>query len=336
MRRTALILLIINIVGFTILYLASPLYFTRTIKVIKKSFLNINIREVSIYLSILFSCFFIEALVMGWKRSSLYRLIRPSATARSDLAVAGITVLEFSGIIAIFSTFGMSYVFPAWFKGNYRSEYLQIFDSIFLQFFVWLFVYDFLDYWYHRIMHNVGFLWEMHKFHHAATEFNIITGKRVHILEHVFRSYFHAIPLALLGSPIEMFLSVMLVRKVVDIFQHSMINWSYGWVGRWLVVSPITHRIHHSILPEHLDKNYGNILPIWDRIFGSWYEGDKLNDFVDAIDNPYNKNGVIHDYLLCFKLSGQRLVDSIKSNKWSLDELELGDPLPLRSNDSKL
>jgi sterol desaturase/sphingolipid hydroxylase (fatty acid hydroxylase superfamily) len=65
----------------------------------------------------------------------------------------------------------------------------------------------------------------------------------------------------------------------------------------YLFISPIDHRIHHSRDREHWDKNFGHITPLWDRLFGTCYEGDKINSTVDITSNYFNKQGLISDLL---------------------------------------
>jgi sterol desaturase/sphingolipid hydroxylase (fatty acid hydroxylase superfamily) len=145
---------------------------------------------------------------------------------------------------------------------------------------------DFFLYWHHRWCHASRWLWRYHSFHHSGTTFVVLTGNRVHPLEVVTRQFVTLVPLIVLGSPLAIPLVITTVYRVVDQFQHSMVPWTFGWAGRWVVFSPIGHRIHHSPLSEHWDRNYGNIFTIWDRLFGTWYDGDLVNDRVgpEAVD----------------------------------------------------
>lgn len=77
--------------------------------------------------------------------------------------------------------------------------------------------------------------------------------------------------------------------------QHSMINWRWGWVGKYIFLSPVDHRIHHSCEKEHWDKNFGHITPLWDRLFGTWYDGDVVNETINVTGNTHNKKGIIND-----------------------------------------
>jgi sterol desaturase/sphingolipid hydroxylase (fatty acid hydroxylase superfamily) len=137
---------------------------------------------------------------------------------------------------------------------------------------------DFLYYWFHRWCHRSPRLWRLHRFHHEATHFLILTGSRVHPVEIAIVQWIMVIPVLLLGTPLAVPAAVWVVRQVIDQVQHSMLPWTYGWLGDWLVVSPVGHRIHHSPLAVHRGRNLGDILAIWDRLFGTWYEGDVVNE----------------------------------------------------------
>jgi sterol desaturase/sphingolipid hydroxylase (fatty acid hydroxylase superfamily) len=165
--------------------------------------------------------------------------------------------------------------------------------------FVWLSVaVDFVSYCMHFCQHKLRFWWEAHKFHHCATELNVITTARAHPLDHAFQLLFLAVPTALLGGSMIQFLLLNIVMAMHAGLTHSMVAWNFGWVGRWLLVSPIAHRIHHSEMPEHRDKNLGSVFIFWDRIFGSYYGGPVINDHVGVDDNVYNR-GLVTDFVEC-------------------------------------
>src|SRR5437762_1691657 len=76
---------------------------------------------------------------------------------------------------------------------------------------------------------------------------------------------------------------------------HSMLPWRWGWFGKYVLYSPIGHRIHHSALPEHKDKNLGFLFPVWDWMFGTYYKGDVINEEVGVEDNYQNTRGLLFD-----------------------------------------
>ena len=159
---------------------------------------------------------------------------------------------------------------------------------------------DFLRYWWHRWMHESKVLWPFHEVHHAATSFTLLTGNRVHAVEYLFALPTVVLPLILLGTSTGASLALLTALRIIDIAQHSMMPISMGWVGKWVIYAPVGHRIHHSPEPEHWDKNYGDILPIWDHIFGTWYDGDRVNDRVGIGDPEIENRGVIKHTLMPF------------------------------------
>jgi len=144
-----------------------------------------------------------------------------------------------------------------------------------------------------------GFLWEAHRYHHAATTFTVLTGNRIRALDEVCRQFIILIPLTLLGVFAPMYIAGRYGFLAFDMLQPSMVPWTYGWFGRWVVYSPVGHRLHHSHERDHWDCHYGDILVIWDRLFGTWYAGDRVNASVDVSDNPYNARAVLVEYLNC-------------------------------------
>jgi hypothetical protein len=115
-------------------------------------------------------------------------------------------------------------------------------------------------------------------------------------------------------------MAVLIIRSFIDRMQHSMVNWTYGWIGRWVVFSPIGHRIHHSMEREHWDKNYGDMFVIWDRLFGTYYNGNNINTEVGVTNNIYNQ-GLVWDVFQSISLSYASLLNSVKTNIWKADHL---------------
>jgi sterol desaturase/sphingolipid hydroxylase (fatty acid hydroxylase superfamily) len=130
------------------------------------------------------------------------------------------------------------------------------------------FVYDFFYYWFHRFQHENRFLWQEHKLHHLDEQ--LCAVNRQSPLEEVLRTTV-IVPLAFLFKldPMEGMILTSLVFAWT-VFFHSNIRVPLGWVSA-LISGPQVHRIHHSRLPEHHDKNYSAYFPIWDVIFGTYH-----------------------------------------------------------------
>lgn len=132
-------------------------------------------------------------------------------------------------------------------------------------------VYDFFFYWWHRWQHTSTWLWEEHKLHHSDGNVNVTTTKRQHFLEVPLTSFFIGLPLALCFSftPVTAVLTTALIR-VWQFFIHANLRWPFGWLTL-VFCGPQYHRIHHSIEPQHLNKNFAVWFPVWDVIFGTYY-----------------------------------------------------------------
>jgi sterol desaturase/sphingolipid hydroxylase (fatty acid hydroxylase superfamily) len=101
------------------------------------------------------------------------------------------------------------------------------------------------------------------------------------------------IPFAIFGS-IETYFIVKVLTEIHQLVLHSSIKSDWGFIGRYIFVSPSAHRIHHSIKREHYGKNFGNTFIFWDRLFKT-YEPKTIVEKLGVEKNPYNKDGVIKD-----------------------------------------
>lgn len=133
------------------------------------------------------------------------------------------------------------------------------------------FVLDFFYYWFHRGLHANRFLWQTHLLHHSDENMNMLTAQRGHVFEGLLAPFFITFPMAILFKlPAVEIALLSLLPQAYHFVSHANIRLSYGpfW---WLIISPDYHRIHHSIEPQHLDKNFTNWFPIWDILFGTLY-----------------------------------------------------------------
>jgi sterol desaturase/sphingolipid hydroxylase (fatty acid hydroxylase superfamily) len=146
----------------------------------------------------------------------------------------------------------------------------------------------------HFIRHKVRPLWHFHTLHHSQEYLNAFTTKRFHIVEKLFTEVIIKwIPLAIMGSPVEVWLAFYLIDAIWDYLIHSNIRMSLGPL-KYLLVSPQYHRIHHSRLPEHYDKNFSDRFVIWDLIFGTAYlKSDEYPPTgVPGVPFPHEKSGL--------------------------------------------
>jgi sterol desaturase/sphingolipid hydroxylase (fatty acid hydroxylase superfamily) len=130
-----------------------------------------------------------------------------------------------------------------------------------------LLLYDLATYWLHRHHHEIHFLWAIHGVHHAAEDFNFAAALRQAIFQNVF-GWLWRLPLALL-LPLEMFVAVIVFDFLYQFLQHTRYVPKLGPI-EWVMNTPSHHRVHHGTEEKYLDKNYGGIFIIWDRLFGTF------------------------------------------------------------------
>jgi sterol desaturase/sphingolipid hydroxylase (fatty acid hydroxylase superfamily) len=137
--------------------------------------------------------------------------------------------------------------------------------------FAWIATRDFFYYWLHRSQHASKWLWAEHALHHSEENLNVTTSVRHHWLEMPLNTVFVVAPLTyLIRPPLITVPLVALTIGMVGTFIHMNARVGFGRFG-WLIASPQNHRIHHSRLPEHMDKNFAQFFPLWDVLFGTYY-----------------------------------------------------------------
>ncbi len=127
---------------------------------------------------------------------------------------------------------------------------------------------DFLSYWAHRWLHGPS-LWGFHAIHHGAEELDWLSTIRNHPVNVVIQRFVLTAPLLALGFPVQAILAVAPASAIYNILTHANINWRFGPL-RHLLVSPMLHRWHHTP-GKGADSNFGEVLAIWDAMFGTFY-----------------------------------------------------------------
>jgi sterol desaturase/sphingolipid hydroxylase (fatty acid hydroxylase superfamily) len=128
-----------------------------------------------------------------------------------------------------------------------------------------------LLYWgQHYCNHKVPLLWKLHSLHHSQRELNFFTDFRYHFLEYIVRHTFLVIPFSILTIEAPVIISFGIFRQWYVRFYHGNIKTDLGLL-RYILVTPQSHRVHHSVDPAHRDTNFGAILSIWDFALGTQY-----------------------------------------------------------------
>ncbi|NMO02020.1 sterol desaturase family protein [Gordonia sp. TBRC 11910] len=176
-----------------------------------------------------------------------------------------------------------------------------------------LIVTDFCYYWAHRADHRVRLLWAAHSVHHSSTHFNMSTNLRLpwfHPVSYTLRSLAW-LPAALLGFPVWL---IFLLNTAGLIFQLPCHTQRIGklWAPwEFLFNTPSHHRVHHGSNQPYIDKNYGGVFIIWDRIFGSYAEETEPVRY-GLIHDIETQNPIKYNYLETINM----LRDSAHARTW--------------------
>ncbi len=136
---------------------------------------------------------------------------------------------------------------------------------------LYLLVFDFFYYWFHRLQHWSQVLWAQHKLHHSDVSLNITTTYRHHWLEEPLRVFFVAIPMGLVCDVKPLQAGAMaFVVNLWSTFIHMNTRLDLAWLTP-VLCGPQAHRIHHSARLEHQNRNFAAYFPVWDILFGTFW-----------------------------------------------------------------
>jgi len=145
-----------------------------------------------------------------------------------------------------------------------------------------LLIADFVYYWEHRFAHEVRLFWTQHAVHHSSRFMNITVAIRFGPGEGFLSGVFH-LPLVFFGFAPEMILFAVLAVQAYQTWLHTELIGKLGFLEGWLN-TPANHRVHHGCDEKYIDKNYGGILIIWDRLFGTYQKEEETPRYGLATD----------------------------------------------------
>ena len=220
-------------------------------------------------LGVVLFAFLTEARILGWTKSSIKRSLEiKSESSKIDWLYTILFASNLVMLLGFFFTLGIGYYIGEQIRGLLGVDLLV--NAPFLYCFIaLLFTNSLIFYGYHRILHS-GFLWELHKTHHSATELLIITNFRHHPLEYGIRTLVYTIPASLLGVSPEVLITYSIFSGFIVLMQHSDMDWNLPFVERYLIIGAQGHRVHHSTAELHQNKNLGYLV-LWDWLFGTLY-----------------------------------------------------------------
>ena len=155
-----------------------------------------------------------------------------------------------------------------------------------------LLAYDVSYYLYHNLQHRIPVLWELHKVHHSAEVMVGTTKDRIHPIDDVMNRIWDGLItgpvygfwLFFAFDPVELTIlgiNVYVLRNIImmDFVRHTHLKISFGPLVNQLILCPHYHQLHHSTNPKHFDKNFGLMLSIWDRMFGTLHVPEPNESF---------------------------------------------------------
>ncbi len=193
-------------------------------------------------------------------------------------------------------------------------DHVALFELSASSLWVWigaLLAYDFCYYWLHRGGHRIAALWAAHVVHHQSEDYNLSTALRQTSSGFLFGWIFY-LPLAVAGVPPLVFGTVALIDLLYQFWVHTQQVGKLGWFDRWFC-SPSNHRVHHAVNDRYVDKNYGGILIVWDRLFGTFEEERDAEPCLYGTRAPLRSWNPIWANLQVYR---ELLLDSWRARSW--------------------
>lgn len=151
---------------------------------------------------------------------------------------------------------------------------------------------DFLYYWFHRASHRIRWLWASHVVHHSSERLNLSTAFRQSLTYPVSGMWVFWLPLAIVGFHPKHVVLVVAINLTYQFFIHTEAVRRLGWLER-VLNTPSHHRVHHGRNPEYIDRNFGGVLIVWDKLFGTFTPEDDANPPEYGIHRQIYTNNVL-------------------------------------------
>ncbi len=167
-----------------------------------------------------------------------------------------------------------------------------------------LLVLDLAIYGQHVLSHKWQLLWRLHQVHHTDLEFDASTGVRFHPLEIMLSMAYKVLCIYLIGANPVAVIAFEIILNATATFNHSNINipLKIDALLRWVLITPDTHRIHHSTVPSETDSNYGFSISLWDRLFRTYQADPKKGQIALDIGLAAYRNQQELGFIKCLLL----------------------------------
>ena len=212
--------------------------------------------------------FLLIGLEYWWSRRAAARVPASRAYGLSDFinSISLGVLSQLSGVLSKVLTVG---IYTAVFSAVAVFDIPEFWNTWY-GYVIALIFYDLCYYWLHRAGHEVSLFWAAHVVHHQSQHYNLSTALRQTSSGSFFGWIFY-LPMAVAGVPPLVFGIVALIDLLYQFWVHTEQVGKLGWFDRWFC-SPSNHRVHHAVNDPYIDRNYGGVLILWDRMFGTFQE----------------------------------------------------------------
>lgn len=180
---------------------------------------------------------------------------------------------------------------------------------------VWLagfFAVEFVYYWFHRWSHTIRWMWAAHSVHHSANELTLAAAIRLGWTSTLSGGWLLFLPLVIVGFSPVMITILLAANLTYQFFLHTEAVETLGPL-EWVLNTPAHHRLHHASNPAYLDRNFGGVLIIYDRLFGTLGELDPAEPIRYGLTKPVNSRNPITISLQEWR---QMLTDIVRAPTW--------------------
>jgi sterol desaturase/sphingolipid hydroxylase (fatty acid hydroxylase superfamily) len=212
-------------------------------------------RPVAVFAVVALAAIAIELIHRFWRRTF-------DAQESATSVVSGVSFLVVKNVVSKLVMLGLS----MWVYDHLRLTTLDLGNS-----WVWLGVFlarDAIYYWVHRTEHRVRVLWASHLIHHSPDSIGFATAVRVPWMEAIYKPWL-GLWVPLIGFHPAAFIALDVFAAIIGQLQHTTAC-KKRTVLDSVFVTPSAHRVHHASNREYIDKNFGAVLIIWDRMFGTY------------------------------------------------------------------
>ena len=172
-------------------------------------------------------------------------------------------------------------------------------------------LYDLCYYCSHRAGHEIKLFWAAHVVHHQSEDYNLSTALRQTSSGFLFGWIFYT-PLFFIGVPVEMMVTVGALNLIYQFWVHTEHVGELGWF-EYVFVSPSNHRVHHARNTCYLDRNYGGVFIIWDRLFGTYQRELPSEPCVYGITKPIRSWSPVEAWIHVYR---DILSDMVRTRRW--------------------